>query len=99
MAEAAIHRLENSPLTGRRIFWLDTVEDRQLDSLYRHAVVLLYPSLYEGWGLPVVEALALRLLLEAGCTGDPCVFVVRVRSITAGRGDWIRGDPDSGGCQ
>lgn len=34
------------------------VPAEQLDALYRHASVLLYPSLGEGWGIPVLEALA-----------------------------------------
>lgn len=34
------------------------VDDVQLDALYRGASAFVYPSLYEGFGLPVVEALA-----------------------------------------
>jgi glycosyltransferase involved in cell wall biosynthesis len=34
------------------------VSDAVLDLLYRHAAFCLYPSLYEGYGLPVVEAFA-----------------------------------------
>lgn len=34
------------------------VSDRQLAYLYRQARLLVYPSLYEGFGLPVLEALA-----------------------------------------
>jgi glycosyltransferase involved in cell wall biosynthesis len=35
------------------------VDDRQLASLYRHATALVYPSRYEGFGLPPLEALTL----------------------------------------
>lgn len=34
------------------------VDDNELDRLYRHAKLVVYPSHYEGWGLPVAEALA-----------------------------------------
>jgi glycosyltransferase involved in cell wall biosynthesis len=34
------------------------VTDDELDALYRSADVLAYPSLYEGFGLPVLEAMA-----------------------------------------
>ncbi len=34
------------------------VNDEQLDALYRGADAFVYPSLYEGFGLPVVEAMA-----------------------------------------
>ena len=37
---------------------LDVVSDARLDALYRDAAALVYPSLYEGFGLPVLEAMA-----------------------------------------
>jgi glycosyltransferase involved in cell wall biosynthesis len=40
------------------IVWTDEVSDGELDVLYRGADVFAYPSLYEGFGLPVVEAMA-----------------------------------------
>jgi glycosyltransferase involved in cell wall biosynthesis len=38
--------------------WLGHVDDEGLADLYRAAAVTAYPSLYEGFGLPVVEAMA-----------------------------------------
>jgi len=38
--------------------WLGHVSDADLADLYRAAAVMAYPSLYEGFGLPVVEAMA-----------------------------------------
>ncbi len=38
-----------------------TVSDAMLGRLYRHAVCFVYPSLYEGFGLPILEA------YRAGC--------------------------------
>ena len=40
--------------------WLGYVEERQLVDLYRHATALVFPSRYEGFGLPVLEAMARR---------------------------------------
>jgi glycosyltransferase involved in cell wall biosynthesis len=37
---------------------LGVVEDERLQTLYRTATALAYPSLYEGFGLPVLEAMA-----------------------------------------
>jgi len=37
---------------------LGPVEERRLRALYRGALALVYPSLYEGFGLPLVEAMA-----------------------------------------
>lgn len=38
--------------------WVGEVPDAQLAALYRGARCVLYPSLYEGFGLPVLEAMA-----------------------------------------
>ncbi len=40
------------------IVWTNDVSDEELDVLYRGADAFAYPSLYEGFGLPVVEAMA-----------------------------------------
>ena len=37
---------------------LEDVDDRELDWFYRNSLLTLYPSLYEGWGLPVAESLS-----------------------------------------
>jgi glycosyltransferase involved in cell wall biosynthesis len=42
--------------TGRSFRYLPAVDDRTLAALYRGAAFCLYPSLYEGYGLPVFEA-------------------------------------------
>lgn len=42
-------------ITGKTIPWLS---DEELPLLYNSATVLLYPSLYEGFGLPILEAMA-----------------------------------------
>jgi len=36
------------------------VSDEQLGWLYRNASALVYPSLYEGFGLPILEAMSVR---------------------------------------
>jgi glycosyltransferase involved in cell wall biosynthesis len=38
--------------------WVGEVPDAELAALYRGAQCVLYPSLYEGFGLPVLEAMA-----------------------------------------
>jgi glycosyltransferase involved in cell wall biosynthesis len=43
---------------GERIRFLGFVEDDELPALYRSAAVLAMPSFYEGFGLPVIEAMA-----------------------------------------
>jgi glycosyltransferase involved in cell wall biosynthesis len=53
----SIRAVESSPLFGSRILWLENCPDNVLVRLYEECHVMLYPSLVEGWGLPVVEAL------------------------------------------
>jgi len=45
---------------GSRIRFLGRVDDETLAVLYQSADAFIYPSLHEGWGLPVAEANALR---------------------------------------
>lgn len=53
-----------SPLTScikrleERITWLDGVDDATLAELYRRCQVFVMPSYYEGFGLPLLEAMA-----------------------------------------
>jgi glycosyltransferase involved in cell wall biosynthesis len=44
------------PLDGVR--WLGELPDEELARLYRGAAAVAYPSLYEGFGIPIVEAMA-----------------------------------------
>lgn len=55
--DALLAQIERLGLT-RRVVFLGRVDDAQLPALYRGALALLFPSLYEGFGLPVVEAMA-----------------------------------------
>jgi len=50
--------IELDPLTKGLIVQLNHVTDDELALLYEKAEFCVYPSLYEGWGLPVGEALA-----------------------------------------
>ena len=43
---------------GAGVRWLGEVPDAELAALYRGARCVAYPSLYEGFGLPVLEAMA-----------------------------------------
>jgi glycosyltransferase involved in cell wall biosynthesis len=43
---------------GNGVRWLGEVSDEELARLYRGAACVAYPSLYEGFGIPVLEAMA-----------------------------------------
>lgn len=75
---ATLARLAAEP----RAVHLQDVPDDELAALYRGARALLFPSLGEGWGIPVIEALAAgtpvvasdaTAIPEAG--GDACTYL------------------------
>jgi len=54
----AVLREAARPDLAGRVQLLGYVEEEDLPALYSHAEAFVYPSLYEGFGLPVVEAMA-----------------------------------------
>jgi glycosyltransferase involved in cell wall biosynthesis len=61
---ALIRHLERTRFADGAIRWLRGVRDGDLGALYRGALFTVYPSLMEGWGLPVQESLS---------HGVPCI--------------------------
>jgi glycosyltransferase involved in cell wall biosynthesis len=55
--EDFLAELTRDELTSRKLLLLDEVTETDLEYLYRKSLFCVYPSLYEGWGLPVAEAL------------------------------------------
>ena len=65
-----------------KIHFIGKVSDSELQSLYSCATASVYPSLYEGFGLPVLESMAcgtpvicsgITSLPEVG--GDACMYI------------------------
>ena len=56
-AEHIERAMRESPF-AKDIRWAGFVPDADLPALYRSAAVFVYPSLYEGFGLPPLEAMA-----------------------------------------
>ncbi|MDW8395116.1 MAG: glycosyltransferase family 1 protein [Anaerolineae bacterium] len=83
----------DQPKDASAFRWLGYVPDEDLPALYRHATVFVYPSLYEGFGLPPVEAMACGVpvvcgdhtsLPEAVGDGALLVDVRQVQAIATG---------------
>jgi glycosyltransferase involved in cell wall biosynthesis len=62
--------IELDPLTKGHIIQMNHASDADLRALYEHCAFFVYPSLYEGWGLPVAEALASGKFVIASSRGS-----------------------------
>jgi len=63
MANKIYKRAKESKFSGKIIF-TGSVSDKERNELYKNALVFALPSLYEGFGLPVLEAMSY---------GVPCI--------------------------
>jgi alpha-1,3-rhamnosyl/mannosyltransferase len=58
-SEELVKRIKDAQQRGENVVWLDQLTDnRHLRHLYAGAGVFVFPSLHEGFGLPLVEAFA-----------------------------------------
>ena len=65
MVEDLMQQLRNTNFLDGRILLVSHPNDAELAALYRGCLFTVFPSLYEGWGLPVTESLTF---------GKPCVI-------------------------
>lgn len=81
-----IQQLHNAQFLGGKIALIESPSDADLTHLYQGCLFTLFPSLYEGWGLPVTESLAF---------GKPCI-ISNVTSLPEAGGALARYfDPDN----
>ena len=80
-------------VSGGHVTWLGRIDDEELAAAYRGARCLVFPSLYEGFGIPALEAMACGtpVVTSAGgaleeVVGEAAVLVdpLDVGSIAAG---------------
>lgn len=67
--DAERHQLASAGVEERMVTQLDG-DDALLTSLYVHAVALVYPSMYEGFGIPILEAMACGCPVICGNTSS-----------------------------
>jgi glycosyltransferase involved in cell wall biosynthesis len=70
MADDTLAALTGHSEFGKRVFWLSALADQALLTLYRKAYASVLPSHYEGYGLPVVEALSQGCVTIASDAGS-----------------------------
>ena len=53
-----LENIASSLKIENRVVWLGYVPDDLLPNLYSEAIAFIFPSLYEGFGLPIIESMA-----------------------------------------
>ncbi len=64
MVSDLMSQIENSRNLGGRLHVIEGLDDAELRSVYAGCLFTVFPSFYEGWGLPVSESMAM---------GKPCI--------------------------
>lgn len=73
--QSLLSKIEKDNYLKSKISILSNIDDKNLSEFYKNSLFCVYPSYYEGWGLPIVEAASfgkvtlcsnIRPLREAG---------------------------------
>jgi glycosyltransferase involved in cell wall biosynthesis len=81
-----MQQIANAENLGGKLVLVDSPSDSELAALYHGCLFTLFPSFFEGWGLPVTESMAF---------GKPCIISNRTSLPEAG-GKLARSfDPDN----
>jgi glycosyltransferase involved in cell wall biosynthesis len=87
--DARLRAIAAAEGVAERVRFVDYVPDAELEALYRLAACVVFPSLSEGFGIPVIEAMARGLPVAASNipvlreVGDDAVVFFDPRSPTA----------------
>lgn len=68
-ANGVASRIRHHALYEKQLFWLSHLNDSQLRKIYQNAFIYVTTSVYEGFGLPVVEALSQGCVTISSNTG------------------------------
>jgi glycosyltransferase involved in cell wall biosynthesis len=92
--EPIFERIERSPYR-HQIHHLNYLPDEAVIEFYRHADVFVYPSHYEGFGLPVLEAMTLGTPVVCSnnsslpeVAGDAAIMIDADDAIQIAEGIW-----------
>ncbi len=55
-SEAALAFLDASEVLREKVLLISRASDDDVDEFYRNCLFTIFPSIYEGWGLPITEA-------------------------------------------
>lgn len=86
--EAVSRQIKKLQGLGKDLIWTGPLSDKELCDAYRNCTFTVYPSLYEGFGIPVLESLSF---------GKPCICSNRGALLESAKGGGclILKDPDA----
>jgi glycosyltransferase involved in cell wall biosynthesis len=74
-------QMENTNWLNGKMKWIESPAEVELVSLYKTCLFTAFPSLYEGWGLPVTESLSFGKIVAASnrasipeAGGEFCIY-------------------------
>jgi len=85
----AVDRLLKEPASAAAVHALGPIPDAELPALYRGAALFVFPSHYEGFGLPVLEAMA-------SATPVLCSTAAALLELTGGAAEHVGPEDDAG---
>jgi len=83
----ALHSYSSNHGLGNLVHFIDPVSNEDLSGIYKESFAVMYPSLYEGFGLPIIEAISYNkpvLTTKGGCfeeAGGPGAFYCDTESV------------------
>jgi glycosyltransferase involved in cell wall biosynthesis len=86
LVEDLMTQIDNTNRLDGKLIIIEDATDSELAALYQGCLFTVFPSFYEGWGLPVTESLAF---------GKPCLIADRTSLPEAGGEFARRFDPDN----
>ncbi|MFT4071115.1 MAG: glycosyltransferase family 1 protein [Dysgonamonadaceae bacterium] len=70
-----LNLVTNNPILEKRVVFTGYISDNELSDLYFNAKALIFPSFYEGFGLPPLEAMAFGTIVlcsDSACMPEIC---------------------------
>jgi glycosyltransferase involved in cell wall biosynthesis len=83
----ALQSYTNNNGLGNMVHFIDPVTNEDLAGIYKESTAVMYPSLYEGFGLPIIEAISYGkpvLTTKGGCfeeAGGPGAYYCDTESV------------------
>jgi glycosyltransferase involved in cell wall biosynthesis len=86
LVDDLMRQIANTDHLNGKLLIIESPSDAELVALYQGCLFTMFPSFFEGWGLPVTESLAF---------GKPCLIADRTSLPEAGSGLCRSFDPDN----